>query len=75
MTPVVSAGRGWVGMLLAVRRELAHFPDRSHQPAPPPKHPEGTIDGWLGGGAGWRRASAQAENAFEWARPSLPLPA
>src|SRR5919106_2328757 len=40
----------------------------SDQVAParsPPNHPEGTIDGWLGGGVGWRRGSAQAEDAFK----------
>ena len=44
---------------------LAHFSVSSHQPAPPPDHPKGTIDGWLGGGAGRTHGSTQGENGLE----------
>ena len=43
---------------------LEHFSVSSHQPAPPPNHPKGTIDGWLGGGAGRTRGSTQGENGL-----------
>ncbi|MGH6900170.1 MAG: hypothetical protein ACREJ5_27070, partial [Geminicoccaceae bacterium] len=37
---------------IAIVAALAHFSISSHQPAPPPNRPKGTIGGWLGGGAG-----------------------
>ena len=46
------------------RALLAHFSVSSHQPAPPPNHQKGAIDGWLGGGAGRTRGSTQGENGL-----------
>jgi hypothetical protein len=46
------------------RSGLAHFPFRSHQPAPPPNHLEDTVQGRLGGGAGWRRGSRASGKCF-----------